>query len=260
MTIKNLLLLIVIIPNLCIGQMIYEIVPLQQDIVVVNSTANAINPFQRGADRIVIPFILPDYTNGYFLRVTVVQKEKSITQKSSDLVSELISITKQGSSLASGAVLLSKLSTPPAAENIDVFIIDGDENMKNFINKKDDLWKPLYSMKNTVSCNSYFDTIPAKGYICLRNMHWDQGVQVKVELVSEIGWGKSSKQKIYNNLKERLSEAEGITEEQIKLFCSCFIKQLTSKPISEVKEMLDFEVESLLASIVNECEQSIYTD
>jgi hypothetical protein len=239
------------------AQMIYEKVPIQQEVVVVNSTANANNPFQNGDDRIYIPFTLPTFTNGYFLRITVVQKEKIIPVEKTDLFSEIISFAKDKTAIGTGKALLAKLSIPPAADNIDVFIIDGRENVLNFDRKNDGKWQTIYSMKNTVSTNAYFDIIPNEGYICLRNMHWDQGMQVKVEIVAERGWGKSSKQYIYDHLKEKLSSVEGITEEQINSFIGCVIKKITSKSIIEISEMIEYELLEFEKNVMVECESQM---
>ncbi len=251
MKIKNLLLLLNLFPFFCSGQMLYEAIPLQQDVVVVN----AANPSQAGADRIAIPFKIPYFTNGYFLRITVVQKERNLPIGNTSLESELSIAAKEGTSLLSGTALLTKLSNPVRTDSVEVFVLDGEENRINFETQNDSEWSGN-SMKNTFSSNVYFDKIPQQGYICLRNRHWDQEVNVKIELVAEIGWGKNSNEALYRNSADILSIKEELTEAQLKSVKSCFVKHVTSKPITEIKKMKDYELYDLFKRIDTECRKS----
>lgn len=211
--------------------------------VVVHSISSL-----QGSNRYYKPFKLPSFSNGYILRVTVSQ----VNQKSSPLLSNILSLLSSNP-YVTGAILVSKLIQPSnTGDNIDVFIIYGADNTQNFMNKN--AFQFIYQNLNTVSMNTYIEALPNKeGYLCLRNMNPLKGLTVHVEMVAEIGWDKNIKQKLYNELKEKMESENKYSTDEIKLFCECFVKTITSKDIKEVKNMLDDERKDWIKEIANTC-------
>jgi len=135
-------------------------------------------------------------------------------------------------------------------------VIDGAGYAQAFDNKESDntWWNHCtYNRTNNVSMNLYVDKVPASGYLCLRNMNLSEPLKVKIEILAEVGWGRESKQKMYNEIKNRIAVNGSFSEEELKTFCGCFVKSVTSKPIQEVREMLDYEIEDWMKSVISEC-------
>jgi len=239
---KKILTLLFIIPTFCFGQIIFESVFNQT--VVVHSISNL------EGNRYVLPFKLPNFTNGYIIRITVSQINRE-PQNNISLINNILSLTSNAKGVIDGAILVGQLIHPPTSENIDFFILDGANNAQNFQNKV--ACEDIYQSLSTVSMNTYIDKIPSNGYLCLRNMNTLQGVTVHVEMVAEIGWGRNFKQKIYNEIKEKMESVNKYSSDEITTFCDCFVKTMSSKDIAEAKNMLDDEIKNWEKEIINNC-------
>ena len=86
-----------------------------------------------------------------------------------------------------------------------MFILDGQDNVQNFQKRNDNAWQSIYESQNTVSMNTRVDVLPKNGgYLCLRNMNLRQGLTVHIEMVAEVSWSRKFKQKLYDEIKEKM--------------------------------------------------------
>lgn len=260
---KNLLpLLITFIINISLHSQTYENVKIIETTKVLNSTTN--ESLLGGVSRITIPINLPSNTVEWYYSFT--------TTPGSNGSSSINLLGQMGSLLGGGTpatAILSKIKIPQGSGAINAWLMT-PESKYNFETQNDDqvlYYADLSETNTTQSIRKITNPIAGSFYLGLSNNSSYEAVSVTLEVIANIrkeattnGWTKSTKQNMYNIVKQTLNTTfkDQIKQSHINSFSGCLMTKLTKDYTpNQLSSLAGYEFNNIFASYAETCSEEL---